>query len=423
MEEKVKPEAKAEEPKVEAKPVEEKPAEEKPAEGNPQTPVQVVVKEKSHGGLIALIVVLALLLGAVVTLLVMQFTGQIQLQNLFSGGGFSSIFGGGETTTGKNSFGGIGAGQYGGTSSNSAVPTVESAKKVCEAYGNVWEEVEDLEDLSMDEMSTSHVTGAYMCDLADEDSDDFTDDTFIFEIVFTNTDFNNVDYYTKTIKNNVDELPSDGVVLENNDEFVKMYIPMYSGGYHFIVAYKNAAIELAALSMETANKVLAAIGFPDRSYSDPGEYVDKDEDYRDTEAKRDIRKVAKALKEFYDDYGRYPEYEFEGVEPCTDIYGNEIRCGLGIMATRASNSIEAEDFFRDYIGELSHPRDSISPSNLNFYASVDAMTDEYRWNHDQSIIEIFFNARCESDTKIVANDGGFAVTIPKYQGQVYFCAD
>jgi hypothetical protein len=401
---------------------------EKNSSDSAQSPVQVVVKEKSHGGMIALIVVLALLLGIVGTLLVLQFTGVVQLQNLFSGD-FSSIFTGGKTN-GKNSYGGIGAGKFGGVVNNSAAPTVERAKEFCEAQGNAWSQLENVEDLASDEEYISHVTGAYWCSPTDVDSDNYDDDTFVFEIVFTDASFNEIDYYARMIKSDVETLPSNGRVLENSEEFVKMYVPASSGGYHFIASYKNAAIELLAMTMDKANEVLAKIGFPDRSYSDPAEYTEsgsgsasKSEAPQDIAAKNDIKKVAAALKEFYANYGRYPEYDYG--EDCTDIYGDEVECGLYIMLEEANyvSNVEAEDFYRDYVGELSHPKDSLSPSTLNFYGSVDALTDEYRWNHDQSIIDIYFDAECASDTKVVKSDGGFAVTIPKYEGTVYFCAD
>lgn len=398
------------------------------ASGSAQVPVQVVVKEKSHGGMIALIVTLAVFLGIVGTLLILQFTGVVQLQNLFNGSG---IFGDGKTI-GKNNYGGIGAGLYGGTIDNSAVPTVESAKKYCESHGNIWLELEDIDELASDDDFLSRVTGAYWCNTTDTDYyDEIPDGMFEFEIVFTDKSFNEIEYYAEMIRKNAENLPSDGVVLENSDEFVKMYITAYSGGYHYIAAYKNAAIELLADSTDTADQVLAGIGFPDRSYSDPASYVEqssatKNEAPQDLNAKNDIKKVAAALKEFYADYGRYPEYTSMFSNTCTNIHGEEIACGIGILMPYQENYVtdsEAEDFFRDYVGELSHLRNSTSPASLNFYAEVDAITDEYRYNHDQSIIEIFFDAKCESETKIVKNDGGFAVTVPKYEGQVYFCAD
>ncbi len=401
------------------------------ASSSAPAPAQVVVKEKSRGGMIALVVTLALLLGIVGTLLVLQFTGVVQLQNLFNGSGFSGIFGDGKTT-GRNNYGGIGAGQYGGIIDNSATPTPESAKKYCESHGNIWSELEDVDELASNDEFLSHVTGAYWCNTTETDYlDEIPDGVFEFEIVFTDKSFNEIDYYAEMIRINAENLPSDGVVLENSDEFVKMYITAYSGGYHYIVAYKNAAIELLADSTDTADQALAGIGFPDRSYSDPVSYMEqgsatKDEAPQDKNAKNDIKKVAAALKEFYADYGRYPEYTSMFSNTCTNIYGEEIACGINILMPYQENYVtdsEAEDFFRDYVGELSHLRNSISPASLNFYAEVDAITDEYRYNHDQSIIEIFFDAKCESETKIVKNDGGFAVTVPKYEGQVYFCAD
>ena len=391
-----------------------------------QNPAQDAPGEKSRGGLIALIVILALFLGGAVTVLILQFTGVIQLQSLFSGGTFP--IGGNTVITGKNSYGGVGAGQYGGVTDNSSSPDVERMRKVCEKYGNEWI-VEEYDELSSNEDFLAHVIGAYTCENDYTYEDDWDDDSFEFTIAFVDTDFRNVDFLMNRLEHSISYMPEDGAVLENSDEFIKLYAPMVDT-YMYMALYKNIAIEFQSTTMETANKIFSELGFPDRSYTAPDEETgtgssdkpvkEKEEDIR---AKENIEEVAEALKLYQEAHGGLPEIRPIEGEECTGVDGTEVACEEFQFPEEpgVDSGSEVRKFYLNYIGQLMHMGYKVA---LNFYEDLNAESEtEHYSGWSQANIKVFYDAHCKDENTVARREGSFAVIVADDAEKKYFCAD
>ena len=212
------------------------------------TPVaSVEAKKKSNGGLILLIVLLVLLLGASCTLLILQTTGTIHLEKMFGG------------STKADGTGGGGSDDFAG-------PTVEKARAACESRGN-YEFVDETESridyiAHNDDDYKKEITGIYHCVVKESNEPNVGRSIGMFEyrIVFTKSNYRDIAYYQKFLSGDY----SKDDVYEKSDSFVKIG-HAYSTSYALAAMYKNAAIELEVKQKDEGHKILADIGFPDRS--------------------------------------------------------------------------------------------------------------------------------------------------------------
>lgn len=147
------------------------------------------------------------------------------------------------------------------SSTDLPAPTVETAREVCEKAGNIWEEgdTEDEEDF-YDQEFAAHITGVYYCDIGNYE--ERNEESFAFEVVTTDLDFNEIEYYREIISQDVANLPEGAMVFENSEAFFKMLVEDYSS-YAFMAAYKTTGVEVYTMTLEKGHEVLTELGFPD----------------------------------------------------------------------------------------------------------------------------------------------------------------
>ena len=395
---------------------EEIPAQPQPASSVPTT--EVVVKEKSRAGLIAVIIILAFLLGGVVMLLVLQFNGTIRLQNLFNGGGFSSIFTGGKSETDQNSYGGIGYGMYGGSTDDSSTPTPATAQSVCEDAGNIWESADIADVASGDTDFATVISEAYTCMLPEGAT--VTEESFAFRIAFTTAHFTDVDYYQRMIETNIKEFnENNGGVLENSTNFFKGYESSTSSNgmsqFNFVALYKNIAIELLTSTADTANRVLSQLGFPDRSYEVISQDSSSSNQAADVKEKQNLTPEEISELEYYNN-----QYAASGIvdylREHNNIYPNI--SGLEGTIIDGTGATILDDFYNDYIvngGYLGvnegYTDANGDPVKIRFYSSAHPSAVS------EPIVTIHFETGCYGDNfELETKPGYIAATYPMSDG-------
>ena len=407
-------------PEGDQTPEQKTPEQSQPAPVAPIT--EVVVKEKSRAGLITVIIILAFLLGGVVALLIMQFTGTIELQNLFSGGGFSSIFTGGKSETGKNSYGGTGYGMHGGSTNDSSTPTSATAKSVCESAGNVWETADITDVASGDADFETVLSEAYTCMLSEGAT--VTEDSFAFRIAFTTTHFTNVDYYQRMIDINTKEFnENNGGILENSTNFFKGYKSSTSSNgmdqFNFMALYKNAVIELLATTTDTANRVLSQLGFPDRSYGIIPQNSSSSNQSENVKQKRNLTPKEISELEYYNNQyaaSGLIDYLIDHNDTYPDISGLE-----GVIIDGTGSTV-LDDFYNNYIvnggyirADEGYTDANGDPVKIRFYSSAQPSAVS------EPIVTIHLETSCYGDNfELQANPGHIVATYPTSDGG-YLC--
>ncbi len=159
------------------------------------------------------------------------------------------------------------------------MPTPELAKSVCEAYDGRYFSV-DVPD--------ENIQSAHYCEkIMNDNNGSIT--MFSYEIHFLN-DANNEEHQKRiesALSNNF------YTILENSDDFKKLYMLNSNSNCILSAFYKNVEIDIAAVSNSLGEKLLVELGFPDRGEvasnysvenqtSDDIDNTEKDKKYRDT---------------------------------------------------------------------------------------------------------------------------------------------
>ena len=222
--------------------------------------VQAEAKKKSNAGRNVAIIILVWLLGIATAVIVLAVTGALHFEKMFSADT--------EGNSGGTSNNIVPTGKYGGISDDSADPTVEKAKAVCESHDN-YEWRNRTEDMigSIARSDTSFregVVGIYTCDIRQDNGPNAGKSfgEFEYQIVVTKDNFRDIPFYMKQIEG--DHSKDD--VYEQSDSFYKIG-RSFTSTYYYSVAYKNFAIDLQVRDKDNGHKMLADMGFPDRSYT------------------------------------------------------------------------------------------------------------------------------------------------------------
>ena len=139
------------------------------------------------------------------------------------------------------------------------------AKKVCESYDNYefikLKEGEDEEWYVVGGEADAEVKNQYICRFDPEKEDERPEDTFEFTFVVLNENYEDIDGF----KDYLSSTSEYYTILEDSDEFFKCLTS--TNPHIYLTVYKTSLIHLYSSNVETAEKLLKDLKFPDRAHA------------------------------------------------------------------------------------------------------------------------------------------------------------
>ena len=241
---------------------------------------------------------------------------------------------------------------------------------------------------------------------------------------------------SERFEENYEFMKSVGVVLEESDEYKKIYLGGSENGVSYLVIGDKTYMTIIAKDNEVAKKVLTELGYPDRNWGTEDELkatsAALQSSQRDTQRRNDMARVVTALTQYQaNNRGQLPKgpsyWEGEAYLGCTN--GN-VACGFVQSYLNETDDGTTNEF----VDPLGEPYGMYITGNWVDDGSIDtgfegvstglvAEGEGYTVDGEDGVIYVVKGGRCDGSKAVKDNSSrNFALLYWLEGGEVY-CVD